>query len=253
MTRKTTTKNLCRIFSFIPLLMVLTFTITFSFLQNGHTQSPTPTATEIVRRADEIRNPGESYRMQVSVTSGEGERSVFEVALNGPSQTFIKTLEPARDRGRNMLMRGEEMWAYVPNLKRAIRVSLSQKLTGQAANGDISRMRWAGDYSAKTESEDAGAWQLLLSANKKGLTYDKIRVWVNKKDFHPMKAEFLTPQAKLLKRVEYADYRPNLGKTRPHLMKIQDAVRPDDRSEIRVLEMEVKTFPAAMFNQNNLR
>ena len=41
----------------------------------------------------------------------------------------------------------------MPSLKRAIRVSLSQKLMGEAANGDISRMRWYGDYNVKIEKQ----------------------------------------------------------------------------------------------------
>ena len=45
------------------------------------------------------------------------------------------------------------IWVFIPNLKRSVRVGLSQKLTGQAANGDISRMRWSGDYTPKLLKE----------------------------------------------------------------------------------------------------
>lgn len=211
-----------------------------------------PTAAEIIKRADELRNPSESYRMKVEVVSGSDERSVFEVSLSGNTKTLIRTLEPARDKGRNLLMINEEMWAYIPNLRRAVRVSLSQKLTGQAANGDISRMRWSGDYEAKVESENEREWQLALSAKRKGMTYDKLSVWVEKSSFRPLRAEFLTPTGKILKRATYGDYRERLGKIRPHEMTITDATRSDDRSIIRILEMEIKSFPASVFSQANL-
>ncbi|HQB46451.1 MAG TPA: outer membrane lipoprotein-sorting protein, partial [Polyangiaceae bacterium] len=132
-------------------------------------------AAEIVRKADEVRNPDESYFLRVEVQTSEhpDRPSEFEVSLLGNDKTLIKTVKPSRDRGRNMLMRGTEMWAYIPNLKRAVRVSLSQRLVGQAANGDISRMRWSGDYDAVIESQTERHWTLLLTANKTGLTYDK--------------------------------------------------------------------------------
>lgn len=219
----------------------------------------TPSPEEIVKNVDQLRNPAESFRMRVKVLDGatdSGDRKVFEVSLSGNNRTLIETLEPARDKGRNLLMLNEEMWAYIPSLKRAVRVSLSQKLSGQAANGDISRMRWSGDYTPsfeKTEKTAKDQWVLLLEANKKGLTYDKIRVWVEQKTFRPLRAEFLTPAGKLLKKAAYSDYREMAGKIRPTRIEIQDALREQDRSAVVIESMEAKTFPASMFNQNNLQ
>ena len=237
------------------LLWTLVLAMIFAGIGIPYAEAAKADPAEILKKADEVRNPSDSYRMKVEVVSGknESDRSVFEVALSGNTKTFIKTLEPARDHGRNMLMIDEDMWAYIPNLKRAVRVSLSQKLTGQAANGDISRMRWSGDYDAKIEKENKDQWQLFLTANRKGVTYDKIRVWIEKQNFRPLKADFLTPSGKVLKHATYDDYRPRLGQVRPHAMRIVDAVRLDNRSVIRILDMEVKNFPASTFSQTNLR
>lgn len=211
-------------------------------------------ATEILRRADEVRNPGESYFLRVQVESSDrpGEPSEFEVSLLGNSKTLVRTLRPTRDRGRNLLMLNTQMWAYVPNLKRAVRVSLGQKLVGQAANGDISRMRWSGDYDAAVEKQDDKSWTLLLTGNKEGLTYAKVRVVVEKGTFHPLYAEYLTVAGNPLKKAQFTGYKDLIGRQRPTEIRIQDAVRPDDRSVIKVLEMEVRSFPASMFVPENL-
>lgn len=214
-------------------------------------------AGEIIAKVDEIRNPSESYRMKVEVRSEDSDTaSVFDVMIRGSTKTLVRTLEPARDRGRNLLMLNEEMWAYIPNLKRAVRVSLSQKLSGQAANGDISRMRWSGDYQAVIEkgAEKGGndQWVLLLTAAKKGLTYEKVRVWVEKSSYRPKKSEFLTGAGKVLKTATYEDYRDMAGKVRPTRMLIQDAVRAQDRSTLKILSMDVKEFPESLFNQNSM-
>lgn len=213
------------------------------------------TPEEILQKADDVRNPAASYFMQAEVNSGEKlqDQSIFDVSIQGNDKTLVRTIEPSRDHGRNLLMLGEDMWAYLPSVKRPLRVSLSQKLSGQAANGDISRMRWSGDYDAKIEKETRTDWTLFLSARRKGLTYDKARISVNKRDFHPTKAQFLTLSGKPLKEATYGDYKLLAGAVRPALIQIQDSLRPTDRSEIRIRKMEVRSFPASVFNQNSLK
>jgi outer membrane lipoprotein-sorting protein len=224
--------------------------------QGAHiAEAKTLAPAEILKRADDVRNPGDSYLMKVEVVSGsdQSQHSQFEVSVQGNDKTLIKTLEPSRDRGRNMLMRGEEMWAFIPNLNRAVRISLAQKLTGQAANGDISRMRWSGDYTATLENETDKEWSLFLTATKKGLTYEKLRIWIQKGNYHPIKAEFLTLSGKPLKNASYQDYQQIAGNLRPGTIKIQDAVRPDLVSMIYLRDVKVREFPEAVFNQNALR
>lgn len=207
----------------------------------------------IAKKTDEIRNPSESYLMLVEVECCEmAENSLFEVRLQGNQHTLVRTLKPARDRGRNMLMKGEQMWAYIPNLKRAVRVGLGQKLTGQASNGDISRMRWSGDYEPKIEKETDKEWTLFLTAKKKGLTYDKIRAWIEKKTFFPLRAEYLTPHGKTLKKARYQKFQQMAGRIRPTEIVIEDALRKGDVSTLKIKRMEVRDFPDSLFHQNTL-
>jgi outer membrane lipoprotein-sorting protein len=204
----------------------------------------------IIKKVDDIRNPAESYFMKVEIhdVATPSNRWVYNVSLSGNTKTLVKTVEPAREQGRNFLMLEQDMWAYLPNLGRAVRVSLSQKLTGQASNGDISRMRWSGDYTPKIEKETATEWTIYLTANKKGLTYDKVRVWVNKSDYHPTHAEFLTISGKPLKKATYQGYKQMSGKVRPSQILIQDALRESDKSLITIISQEPKSFPASLFN-----
>ncbi len=206
------------------------------------------TADEILKKADAIRNPDGDYVMKVDVESSFDDPRSFEVSIHGNSRTLVKTLAPERDKDRALLMVDENMWAYVPNLKRGVRVSLSQKLTGQAANGDISRTRWHGDYSAKIEKETDKDWTLFLEAKKKGLTYEKIRAVIEKKTFRPQSAEYLSLQGKPLKTAIFTDYKSIGGNTRPTAIEIKDAVRKDQSSTLRIKSMTVKPIPASTFN-----
>ena len=210
-------------------------------------------AADLLEEIDMYRNPSDSYLIQVKIVSSkESEESSFLVYLKGNDKTLIKVLSPKKNLGRNMLMLGENMWVYVPNIRRSIRVSLNQKLTGEAANGDISRMRWAGDYKFKIEKKDAKEWLLFLEATKEGLTYSKIRVWVDAKDKRPLKAEFLTLSGQTIKTATYLNYKNTLNKMRPTKIHIVDNLLKSQFSDIFVDKMENKNFPDSMFTEKSL-
>jgi outer membrane lipoprotein-sorting protein len=210
-------------------------------------------AESILEKADEIRNPSSTYKMEVSVESTNESTFRFEINIGGKDSSLIRTLEPSREVGKNYLMLNENMWAYIPNIKRSIRVTLNQKLTGQAANGDISRMRWHGDYDAKIESENTGEWVLFLTAKKAGLTYDKIRVSIDKKTFRPVHGEYLTTQGKLLKKIQFVEYAAMAGAIRPIKMVLTNAQKEGDQSTLRILKMAESTFPSNFFTEGNLQ
>lgn len=207
---------------------------------------------DLLEEVDKYRNPSDSYLMQVKIISPKEEDASFLVYLKGNDKTLIKVLGPKKNIGRNMLMIGENMWVYVPNIRRSVRVSLNQKLTGEAANGDISRMRWAGDYSYKVENKNAKEWELFLEAKKQGLTYSKIKVWIDAKDKRPLKAEFLTLSGKVIKTATYEDYQSTLGMMRPRKIHIVDNLKKDQFSDILIEKMENKNFPDTMFTEKSL-
>lgn len=209
-------------------------------------------AADLLEEVDSIRNPSDSYSMSVRIVSSNEEEAKFLVYLKGNNKTLIKVLGPKKNLGRNMLMIAENMWVHVPNIRRSVRVSLNQKLTGEAANGDISRMRWAGDYTHKIVKQDKNSMELFLEASKEGLTYSKIRVWIATKDKRPLKAEFLTLSGKIIKTATYEKYSSILGKMRPQLIHIVDNLKKDQYSDILIDKMENKSFPDSMFVEKSL-
>ena len=210
---------------------------------------------KIIQKVDSIRNPSESFLMEIEIenpNSAEGPWS-GEVKIKGNDKTLVITNAPPSQKGQNMLMLNKDMWIYMPSLKRAIRVSLSQKLMGEAANGDISRMRWYGDYNVKIEKQTNKEWTLFLTAKSKGLTYEKIRVIVDKSNYHPLSADFLSLNGKKLKTAVYRKYERIAGRIRPTEIYITDAFKKSNYSIIKIKSMSVKDFPASLFKQTSLR
>jgi outer membrane lipoprotein-sorting protein len=203
----------------------------------------------LLKKADKIRNPSESYKMRIDVKSEDSETQL-EVFLKGTGKTLIVTKSPAKDLGRNMLMLDRDFYAFIPNLKRSMRLSLAQKMTGQVANGDIARTRWAGDYDVAVEKEGKET-QLLLNANKQNLTYQKIRLWLETASARPLRAEYLSLDGKtILKKARFEDYKTLAGGQRPSRLRIEDPA--GKASTITILDMEPRSFSDSIFTTTNL-
>lgn len=232
-------------FSRVDLGLVLLFLNLISF---SHAAAPDP--QKILKNADQIRNPGEQYQMSIRVKTPDAE-NLFDVYLSGGDKTVIVTKEPARDRGRNMLMLDRDFYSYVPSLKRSVRLSLAQKLSGQVANGDIARTRWFGDYTATLESSTDKEFVLLLNGNKNNLTYQKIRLWVEKGTSHPLHADYLSIDgSKVVKRASFGEYKTIAGQLRPSKIKIENL--QNETSTIEVLSMKSLSLDPSFFTEENM-
>jgi outer membrane lipoprotein-sorting protein len=214
------------------------------------TDSSSIDAEKLLARADQVRNPAESYVMRVQVKTDSSDQE-FEVSLKGQDKTLIVAKKPANDVGRNMLMLDRQIFAYIPNLKRTTALSLQYKLSGQVANGDIARTRWSGDYTPALESMDGELAVMFLKGAKPNLTYQNLRLWVNVKNAHPDRAEFLGLDGKtLLKRARYTDYKSLAGALRPTRLEIQDPA--GKTSTISILNMQAREFSDSLFAESNL-
>ncbi|MEQ8659218.1 MAG: outer membrane lipoprotein-sorting protein, partial [Gammaproteobacteria bacterium] len=153
----------------------------------GHHASAAGDANAVVAQADAIRFPTEPFQVLVTVYTrnrdGATGKNVYQVLQKGHENSVVRTLEPESERGQVMLLRGADLWVFLPDVSQPVRLPLSQRLTGQVANGDLARANFAGDYAAvleKVEEIDGQKYAVLeLTAARKGVTYHRVRYWVN--------------------------------------------------------------------------
>ena len=228
---------------------------------DGTSDAATVDATALVQRADAIRFPRESFETLITVTNytaGEaGDVREYKVMSRGNENTIVLTESPASERGQALLMRGRDLWIFMPTVSQPVRLSLSQRLTGQVANGDLARANFAGDYSAKLAGREnldgEDAWVLDLTAAGRGVTYAKVRYWVAVADDRPIKAEFYAVSGRLLKTSRYEAFQELAGRMRPTRLVIEDALKEGDYSVLEYNTMTVKDLPERMFTQQYLR
>src|SRR3569832_696096 len=123
------------------------------------TYSPSARADEtadlvllFVVKIDRIRFPRESFQVDVTINSteadGHTEQRKYRILYRGTEDTLVMTTEPPSERGRIMLLKGRDLWAFMPNVSQPIRQPHAQRRTGLVSNGDLARANFAGDYYA---------------------------------------------------------------------------------------------------------
>ena len=218
-------------------------------------------ARNIVEKADQVRFPTEGFQVDVDVTTfRQGQRvdaRKYRVMSKGNDNTIVLTVEPASERGQSMLMKGRDLWIYMPNVSQPVRLALSQRLTGQVANGDLARANFAGDYTPRllrTETIDGQSYNVLeLSGVDRGVTYQRVVYWVRQDNAWPYKAEFYSVSNRLLKICKYERFQTLAGRVRPTRLVMEDALRQGEQSVLEYTEMKLRDLPDRMFTKEYLR
>jgi len=218
-------------------------------------------ARSIVEKADQVRFPAQSFEVGVSITTttnGESpEVRKYRVMSKGNENTIILSTEPASERGQILLMKGRDLWIFLPTVSQPVRIGLSQRLTGQVANGDLARANFASDYQAKllrTEKVDGETLYVLeLTAVDRSVAYRRVLYWVNQSSFRPHKAEFYSLSDRLLKTCLYQNYQQMAGRVRPTRLVMQDALHKDEESVLDYSGMQLRDLPDRMFTKDYLK
>ena len=156
-----------------------------------------------------------------------------------------------------LLMKDRDLWVYMPNISQPIRLSLAQRLTGEVANGDLTRANFSGDYHAsliKTESIAGEDYYILdLMAVDRSVTYHRVVYWVNKTNFRPYKAEFYSASGRLMKTCHYTEYRQLEGKLRPTRLIMEDALHQGEKSVLEYSNLHARKIPDKVFTKDYLK
>lgn len=220
-----------------------------------------PVARSILEKADEIRFPAESFQVDIFITSSapdqDAEKRKYRVLSKGNDNTVVMILEPAAERGQIMLMKGRDLWVFMPDVSQPIRLGLAQRLTGQVANGDLARANFTGDYTPRLlRSENWNGDELYvleLLAMDRSVTYHRVLLWVNKSNYRPRKAEFYSLSNRLMKTCSYENFERMAGRTRPTRLVMKDVLKPGNFSVLDYEDMKLRELPDKVFSKDYLK
>ena len=229
----------------------------------SNTAFAAPDAQSILKDSDHARGGGlPGIVWEIRVVSRDGDRMDEPQRLSVKAvddSSVAETQEPVRFKGSKILQVDRNMWLTRPGLSKPIPISPRQRMSGQAANGDIAATNYAGDYDAQTNGmeniDDEACYVLDLTAKHKRTTYDKIRYWVSVRRVVGVKAEFYSVSGKLLKtaRFEYNNTIEHEGRRVPFVsrMTIRDALI-DAETTMEFGTVKVRKIAASEFDLGQL-
>lgn len=163
----------------------------------------------LLKQIDRNLNP-ESYEMYRKLINIEPDGSKKEFTLysvkKGADKVAALFLAPASEKGRSTLRLGDNMWLYIPNVGKPIRITSLQSVVGGVFNNsDILQLDYAAEYNVEKTEETANEYLLHLKAKTKTVAYDRLKLWADKGKKLPVKIECLTEANMLIKTLYFKD------------------------------------------------
>ena len=217
-------------------------------------RAATPDAEALLKRSDSYRNGWPSYVLKVKITNYESgkadEEKLYEVSQKGTEKTYVEFLSP-REKGEHLLMLGDDMWVYLPDTSRPVRITPLERLSGDASNGDVARTNYAVDYNPvylRTEKVGNENCHVLdLTAKRKGATYQRILYWLRVQDARPVRAEFYLTSGKHIKSATFDEFMTVGSRVQLRRLTLYDEIRHNSHSVLEYSNIEGSPASDALF------
>jgi len=208
--------------------------------------------TQLLKQIDRNLNPEsfEMYRKLINVEpDGRKKEFVLFSVKKGLDKIAALFLEPASERGRSTLRLGENMWLYIPNVGKPIRItSLQSVIGGVFNNSDILQLDYAAEYDVIKVEETGTEYFLLLKAKTKTVAYDQLKLWADKSKKLPTKVECLTEAGMLIKTLYFKQVKDfGGGIVRPSYIETDSPLYKDYKSVMIFAKIQKKDFKDEVF------
>ena len=178
----------------------------------------------------------------------------YEIFSKGTDKSLMKIVSPARDKGKKILLNGDNLWMYMPEVSRPIRLSRKQAFLGSTfSNEDLASSGWADNYNADITEQKGTMILLALTAKNKEVAYAKIEMWIDDSTKIPTEAVYFGLSGKAIKKMLFSNPQTIAGLTRPLDMKMVDLIEEGAYTEVKMLTMEeLQSVPEYMFDQSQM-
>lgn len=240
--------------------------LVFAVLLAGPAAAQEPAARDILDRVESLlwgRTVQGEYEM--TITTPRWQRTLaLRAWMERPRRSFVRILAPAKEKGIGSLRIGAEMWNYLPNVERTIKIPPSMMLQpwmgSDFTNDDLVKASSiVDDYTSRILREEtaggAPAYVLeLIPKPDAAVVWGKIVYWVRKSDFIPLKEEFYDERGGLVRVFSFSEVRPMGGRAIPTRWEIRPADKPGN-STVMVVKSALYDRPIdpEVFTQRNLQ
>jgi outer membrane lipoprotein-sorting protein len=208
--------------------------------------------TAILKQVDRNLNPEsyESYRKLINVEpDGRKKEYTLFTIKKGVDRVASLFLAPASEKGRSTLRLGDNMWFYIPNVGKPIRITSLQSVVGGVFNNaDILQLDYAAEYNVEKAEESGNEYLLFLKAKTKTVAYDRLKLWADRTKKLPTKIECLTEANMLIKTIYFKDVKDfGGGIVRPSVIETDSPLYKGYKSVILFARLKGRVFKDEAF------
>ena len=211
----------------------------------------------ILQKVDRNLNPEafEMYRKLINIEpDGSKKEFIMFTVKKGRDKIASVFLSPASEKGRATLRLGENMWLYIPNVGKPIRITSLQSVTGGIFNNaDIMRLDYSAEYNCEKMEQQEGLLLLYLKAKTRSVAYDSLKMWVDDKKLLPDKIECFASSGMLIKTLYFkkiTDFGDGLA--RPAVVETDSPLHKGYKSIMIFAKMKKKDLSDEAFTLNFL-
>ena len=206
-------------------------------------------AREIVQRMDELyRADSSETTMEMEITTPHWQRTLkIQAWSRGTDKTFLRILEPRKERGMATLRVGNEMWNYLPKTNKVMKIPPSMMM-GSWMGSDFTNDDLVKEY---TFLEDYRFEMTTVDDPEPGILYvkstplpDRPIVWghvvtaVQEKGYLPTWQKFYDEKGKLMRRIDFSAVRTFGKRTIPSVMTLVPLNKRGHRTVVRYLNAD---------------
>ena len=211
----------------------------------------------ILQKVDRNLNPEafEMYRKLINIEpDGSKKEFIMYSVKKGRDQMVSVFLSPASEKGRATLRVEENMWLYIPNVGKPIRITSLQSVTGGIFNNaDIMRLDYSAEYNCNRVEQQKDLLILHLKAKTRAVAYDSVKMWVDDQKFLPSKIECFASSGMLIKTLYFKKIKDfGDGLIRPAVIETDSPLHKGYKSIMIFAKMKKRELPNEAFTLNFL-
>lgn len=166
-------------------------------------------AENILEQVDKKLSPSsaDSYKKLINIEPDGSKKEFLLYQIKKDKDKIVSLfLQPDSEKGRSTLRLDENMWLYLPEVGKPIRITSMQSVVGGVFNNsDIMQLDFSAEYDIKSEKDEGAVLVLDLKAKNETVAYDKLLMEVDKKTVTPTKIACYTSTGMLIKTLYYKD------------------------------------------------
>jgi outer membrane lipoprotein-sorting protein len=209
----------------------------------------------ILEKVDKNLTPEsyEMYRKLINIEpDGSRKEFVLYTAKQGRDSMVGLFLEPPTDAGRTTLRQGDNMWLFIPDVGRPIRITSLQSVVGGIFNNaDLMRLDFSTEYEVTAIEEQGKTYRLSLKARTDAVAYDRLIMVVDRDALLPLTIEAYAASGLLIKTLRYRDVKDfGDGIRRPAVLETDSPLYKGYKAVMLFAKIKRRNFRDEVFTLN---